>query len=173
MREKKTFSQRRRLSDPILEHEAFDQTESRIALASHPIHAMMVAFPISLAVVAFGSDIMYLWTGDVFWPRVAIWAAGIAFLIGILAGIAGTAELLLVPGIRIRSTSWTHFVLAVTLLSVLGLNWGYRFGDAEGAVLPIGILISALAVGMTGITGWHGGKLVFDYQIGTKNDHST
>ncbi|MDO5704019.1 MAG: DUF2231 domain-containing protein [Paracoccus sp. (in: a-proteobacteria)] len=171
MRPKRSWSQRRRLPDPIEENISFDDTESRIAVAGHPIHAMMVAFPIALCMSTLGADAMYWLTGDTFWPRVAIWAAGVAFFIGVAAGIAGTVELLVVPGIRIRSASWTHFILAVMLLSVLGLNWGYRLDDPVGAVLPWGILISALGAGMTGITGWHGGKLVFDYQIGTQRDH--
>ncbi|MFN3279639.1 MAG: DUF2231 domain-containing protein, partial [Paracoccus hibiscisoli] len=63
----------------------------------------------------------------------------------------------------------THFILAVMLLSLLGLNWGFRLPDPQAVVLPWGILLSALTAAMTGITGWHGGKLVFDYQIGTKS----
>lgn len=132
---------------------------------------MMVAFPIALAFCTFGADAMYWLTADAFWPRVALWATGAAFGLGVLAGLAGTVELLMVPGIRIRAASWTHFILAVMLLSLLGLNWGYRLPDPQGAVLPWGLLLSALTALMTGITGWHGGKLVFDYQIGTKKDH--
>ncbi|TJZ94129.1 DUF2231 domain-containing protein [Paracoccus gahaiensis] len=170
MRQKYSWKQRRRLTDPIEEHVAFSDTESKIAFAGHPLHAMMVAFPIALAFSVFGADGMYWLTGDEFWPRVALWAAGVAFGIGVIAGVTGTIELLMVPGIRIRSASWTHFILAVMLLSVLGLNWGYRLDDPVGSVLPWGFMISALGAGMTGITGWHGGKLVFDYQIGTKQE---
>jgi len=171
MRPKRSWKQRRRLSDPIEEHVAFNDTETKIALSGHPLHAMMVAFPIALAFSTLGADAMYWLTADAFWPRVALWATGAAFGLGVLAGIAGTIELLMVPGIRIRASSWTHFILAVMLLSLLGLNWGYRLPDPQGAVLPWGILLSALTALMTGITGWHGGKLVFDYQIGTKQDH--
>jgi len=173
MRQKYSWKQRRRLTDPIEEHVAFDQTESKIALAGHPLHAMMVAFPIALAFSVFGADAFYWLTGDEFWPRVALWAAGFAFGMGVLAGVTGTIELLMVPGIRIRSASWTHFILAVMLLSVLGLNWGYRLEDPVAAVLPWGAMISALGAGMTGITGWHGGKLVFDYHIGTHRGDKT
>ena len=171
MRQKRTWAQRRRLSDPIEEHATFDKTESRIAIAGHPLHAMMVAFPISLAFLTLGADGMYWWSGEAFWPRMALWLAGIGFAMGVLAGITGAVELLIVPGIRIRATSWTHFILAVTLLSVLGLNWGWRLADPEQAVLPFGLLLSALGAGMTAVTGWHGGKLVFDYHIGTQGDH--
>ena len=53
------------------------------------------------------------------------------------------------------------------LLSVLGLNWGFRMQGYESAVLPYGIMLSAFIVVMVSATGWHGGKLVFDYHLGT------
>lgn len=162
---------KRRLTDPIQERDSFNATESKIAIAGHPLHAMMVAFPITLAFCTFAADGLYWWTGDLFWPRVGLWSAGVGFCVGVLAGIVGTMELLAVAGIRVRSASWTHFILAVMLLSMLGANWIIRLDDAAAAVLPWGALLSMVTAGMTAITGWHGGKLVFDYQIGTQPGH--
>lgn len=159
----------KRLVDPVAHDPEFHRTESKIAVAGHPIHAMLVAFPIALATCTLGADLIYWWTGDLFWARAALWAAGMGFLFGVLAGIAGTVELLMVPGIRARASSWTHFVIAVMLLSILGANWGYRLTGYEAAVLPYGLLLSLFAVGFTGFTGWHGGKLVFEYQIGVSS----
>lgn len=155
------------LVDPISELPDFGKTSSRIAVAGHPIHAMSVAFPVALTFCTFGADAFYWWTGDAFWARAAIWAAGTGFLFGMFAGFSGTAELLLVKGIRVRAPAWTHFIIAVTLLGLLGTNWGHRLQSGfEAAVLPYGILLSALAVVMVMFTGWHGGKLVFDYRLG-------
>lgn len=153
--------------DPLHAAHVFSDTETRIAVAGHPIHAMLVAFPIALTVATFGADLFYWWTGDAFWARAGLWAIGFGFVMGLLAGITGTAELLLVPGIRARPASWTHFVIAVALLTMIGANFGLRLTGYEEAVLPFGILLSALCVGFTGLTGWHGGKLVFDYALGT------
>lgn len=161
-----------RLIDPIEQNPAFDRTASKIAVAGHPIHAMLVAFPIALTTCVAGADIFYWWTGENFWARAGLWASGMGFLFGVLAGIAGTVELLMVPGIRARSASWTHFIIAVMLLSILGANWGYRLTGYEQAVLPYGLLLSLFAVGFTGFTGWHGGKLVFEYQIGVSSTGS-
>ena len=156
-----------KLIDPVSQQPGFDETESQIAIFGHPIHAMSVAFPVALTFCALGADVVYWWTGDAFWARAALWAAGTGFLFGMLAGMSGTAELLLVSGIRARAAAWTHFIIAVTLLSLLGANWGYRLYGYEDAVLPYGILLSALCVAVVGFTGWHGGKLVFDYRLGT------
>lgn len=153
-------------SDPIKERPGYDSTESQVAILGHPVHAMSVAFPVALTFCAFAADLLYWWTGDPFWARGALWATGVGFLFGMLAGFSGTAELLLVPGIRVRAASWTHFVLAVTLLALLGANWGHRLTDFEAAVLPYGILLSALCTVMVVFTGWHGGKLVFDHRLG-------
>jgi uncharacterized membrane protein len=154
------------VDDPILTHPKFDETETRIAIASHPVHAMLVAFPIAAAFGTAGSDLIYWWTGDDFWLRASMWATGSGFWLGVLAAVAGTVELLIVPGIHIRSESWTHFIIAMVLLSILGANWGLRLYDGN-LVLPWGAMLSVTGAVMTGVTGWHGGKLVFDYQIGT------
>jgi uncharacterized membrane protein len=155
--------------DPIEENRALEDKETRVAIAGHPLHAMLVAFPIALTMSVLGADLLFWWTGDPFWAVAAGWATFGAFLMGVLAGITGTIELLIVPGIRNRSASWTHFILAVMLLSILGANWVVRIGDPAGAVLPWGLMLSFVAAGLTALTGWHGGKLVFDYQIGTKS----
>lgn len=155
------------LSDPIEQHPGYRDTESKIGLWGHPLHAMAVAFPVALTFCTFGADALYWWTGDVFWARAGVWGAGTAFLFGLAAGATGTAELLMVPGIRIRAPAWTHFMIAMLLLSLLGLNWGWRLYGYEAAVLPYGILLSGFNVLVVMATGWHGGKLVFDYRLGT------
>ncbi len=160
------------LLDPLEERRALEDTETKIAIAGHPLHAMLVAFPIALAFCTLGADLLYAWTGNTFWSDAAGYAIFGAFALGVLAGMTGTAELLLVRGIRNRSASWTHFILAVMLLSILGTNWMIRIGDPQGAVLPVGLALSLVAAGMTALTGWHGGKLVFDYQIGVRAEGS-
>lgn len=155
------------LVDPIAQHPDYQETETRVGLWGHPLHAMSVAFPVALTFCTFGADLFYWWTGDTFWARAAVWAAGTAFLFGLAAAATGTAELLLVPGIRIRAPAWTHAIIAVLLLSLLGVNWGYRLYGYETAILPYGIALSGFNVLVVIATGWHGGKLVFDYNLGT------
>ncbi|MGH8429750.1 MAG: DUF2231 domain-containing protein [Solimonas sp.] len=138
---------------------------SAVALVGHPIHVMMVHFPIAFVIATLGVDVFYWWTGDAFWARVGLWSAGIAFWTALAASIVGTAELLLVRGIRAMEASWSHAVAAMTLLAITGANWGERLFNPE-LVLPHGLALSALASIMTGFAGWHGGKLVFDHGVG-------
>jgi uncharacterized membrane protein len=140
-------------------------TGSAVALVGHPIHVMMVHFPIAFVIATLGVDLFYWWSGDVFWVRVGLWAAGLSFWTGVAASIVGTAELLLVRGIRVREASWSHAVAAMTLVAITGANWGLRLAYPE-SILPHGLALSGLASVMAGFAGWHGGKLVFDHGIG-------
>lgn len=151
--------------NPEIRAVADKEIGSAIAVAGHPIHAMLVHFPIALVICTLGVDGMYWLTGDPFWVRVGVWSAGFAFAFGLLASVAGTAELLAVPGIRVRVASWNHAIAAMTLLAVAGANWGLRLHFPE-AILPHGLLLSLLAGVLTALAGWHGGKLVFDHGVG-------
>lgn len=152
-------------SNPVMRELAKQDVSSAVAVAGHPIHAMSVHFPIALVIATLGVDVFYWWSADPFWMRVGLWSSGFAFATGVAAGLVGTAELLLVPGIRSRVASWTHGIAAMTLISVAGLNWGLRMVD-ETAVLPHGLLLSVLATALTALAGWHGGKLIFDHGVG-------
>src|SRR5580692_1056484 len=138
---------------------------SAVALVGHPIHVMMVHFPIAFVIATLGVDIFYWWSGDAFWVRVGLWSAGIAFWTGVGASVVGIAEFLLVRGIRVLEAGWSHAVAAMTLVAIAGANWGLRVID-PGEVLTHGLALSGLASVITGFAGWHGGKLVFDHGIG-------
>lgn len=139
---------------------------SRIALAGHPVHAMLVTFPIALIVATLGADIFWLLLADPFFARVGLWTSGWGFFMGMLAALAGTVELLAGPGIRRHPASWSHAVAAMSLLAVIGANWGWRLLNAETAILPWGLLLSAGGLVLVAIAGWQGGRLVFEHGVG-------
>jgi uncharacterized membrane protein len=151
-------------SEVMLELQRLDKG-SVVALVGHPIHVMMVHFPIAFVVATLGVDVIYWWSGDPFWIRAGLWAAGFAFWSGVAASAVGTAELLLVRGIRLKEASWSHAVAAMTLVALAGANWGVRLLYPE-QILPHGLVLSVLSSVMTGFAGWHGGKLVFDHGVG-------
>ncbi len=123
---------------------------SAVAVVGHPIHVMMVHFPIAFVLATLGVDVFYWWSGDPFWVRVGIWSAGIAFWTGVAASIAGTAELLLVRGIRVLEASWSHAVAAMTLVAIAGASWGLRLTDPQ-SILPHGLALSGLAAADDGL----------------------
>lgn len=149
---------------PALSPPGMDDTGSTVALAGHPLHAMAVHFPIALGFAVLACDGMLWWGGDGFWLRAGLWAAGGAFLAGAGAGVVGLAELLLVPGIRLRLSGWAHAVAGSVLIAVLGASWMLRLWRPE-AVIGAGLALSALGAVMTGVAGWHGGKLIYHHGL--------
>ena len=138
---------------------------SVVAVVGHPIHVMMVHFPIAFVMATLVIDLAYWWSGDVFFVRAGLWSTGVAFWMGVAASLVGIAELLLARGIRLHEASWSHAVAAMTLVAIAGANWGMRMLD-PATILPHGLALSALGSVMVGFAGWHGGKLVFDHGVG-------
>lgn len=151
-------------SEVMLELKRLD-VGSVVAVVGHPIHVMMVHFPIAFVMATLVIDLAYWWSGDEFFVRAGLWSTGVAFWMGMAASLVGIAELLLVRGIRLHEASWSHAVAAMTLVAIAGANWGMRMLDPT-TILPHGLALSALGSVMVGFAGWHGGKLVFDHGVG-------
>jgi uncharacterized membrane protein len=147
-----------------------DGTPTKVAVAGHPLHPMLVTFPIAFLLGAFAADLAFWYTADPFWARMAVWLIGAGAVMGTLAAVTGTVELLAVPGIRRRGAAWSHFIAAVMLLSVAFANLFFRIGDPVEAVLPWGLYLSALGALLVALAGWLGGTLVFEHQIGVVED---
>lgn len=154
------------MKTPLLTHPP-DATASYVAVAGHPIHPMLITFPVAYLLAALASDVGYWWTSDPFWARLSLWATGGGLLLGLLAALAGMLDFLLVKEIRRHVTSWSHFLMAVMMLAMAAANWWLRVPDAEAGVMPWGIVLSAATALALSVAGWLGGKLVFEHKVGT------
>lgn len=128
---------------------------------------MLITFPIAFVSGGLACDLAYWWTGDPFWARAALWIIGSGFVMGSLAAIAGTLDFILIKEIRRHVTSWSHFLVAIMLLSLAATNWWLRVGDPAAEILPWGMYLSAVSALALGVAGWLGGKLVFEHNIGS------
>ena len=152
-----------------LAKEAPKATTSSMAVGGHPIHPMLVNFPIAFLTAGLPSDLAFWWTGDAFWAQMSLWLIGAGTATGAFAAIFGTLDFLVVREVRRYTTSWTHFLLGVVLLAIAATNWWSRVPDEQAAVLPWGLLLSAVTVLGVAATGWMGGKLVFDHNVGRED----
>lgn len=142
-------------------------TRSFVAVMGHPLHPMLVAFPIAYIVGTLASDLAYWWTGDPFWAHVSLWVIGVGLAMGSIAALAGMLDFFIVKEIRRHVTSWSHFLAAVMLLGLTAANWWLRVPDAQSAVIPWGVFLSGVSVIALTVAGWLGGKLVFEHNVGT------
>lgn len=138
-------------------------------LGSHPIHPMLVPFPIALLTATFVSDVAFWITASPAFAEASLWLLGAALVMGALAALAGFADFLGNPAIRAIPAAWHHMIgnIAAVILSLA--SFGVRLGTGAAAgVLPWGLLLSLLVVLILLYTGWKGGALVYEHRIGVQ-----
>lgn len=139
---------------------------SRAAIFGHPIHPMLIPFPIAFLVGALGADLAYWWVDDAFWARAALWLTGTGFLAGAAAAIFGLTDFIGIGRAREHAAGWIHFLGNGTALTLALVSWLIRLGGAADAVLPWGLTLSVVIAGILTVTGWYGGDLSYRHLIG-------
>ena len=139
---------------------------STAAIGGHPIHPMLVPFPIAFLVGALVSDLVFWGTGDGFWSRASWWLLAAGVVMGLLAAVFGLIDFLTIPRARQGSTGWVHFLGNLLAVMLALVNVLLRLGDAGAAVLPGGLILSFVTVGILLVTGWMGGELAYRFKIG-------
>lgn len=161
---------------PILESKNADYMStgvtSSVAIAGHPIHPVLVIFPVAFLAAAAGTDIGYWLTGDSFWARASVWLIGSGAVSGILAAIVGIADFRNIGKTRARTAGWAHMAINVVVLLLTLINFALRRGDAQDAIVPVGLIISLVVATLLSIGGWYGGELSFRHKIGVIGSES-
>ena len=143
---------------------------SRMSLGKHPIHPMLIHFPVAALIALIGTDLAYLATGDYFWARAGVWLSGVGAAGGWFSGLVGLIDLTTVARIRRLITAWCHAILAVMLLSLASLNWLLRFGGPDIHIGPWGLYVSGLTGLLIAVTSYLGGQLVYERAVGVDID---
>lgn len=155
---------------PVLESKETDYLSSGItssvSIAGHPIHPILVIFPVAFLSAAAGSDIGYWLTEDFFWARASTWLIGLGGLSGIMAALVGIADFVRVKKVRQRTAGWAHMSINIIVLVMTFINFGLRLDDPQIAILPTGIALSLIVATLLAIGGWYGGELSFRHKIG-------
>jgi uncharacterized membrane protein len=144
--------------------------ESTAAIARHPIHPMLVPFPIGFLLAALGSDVGYWITQDAFWARASLWLVGAGLLTGLGSAAAGLVDFVTISRVRELRAAWIHFIGNATAIALAAVSWILRLPDPSDAVLPGGLVLSAAIAAILGLTGWYGGELSYRYRVGVIRD---
>jgi uncharacterized membrane protein len=119
-----------------------------------PFHPGLVASAATLLISAFVSDVLYWRTLLFQWNNVSQWLVAGGMALTLLAAIAFVVDLLLH---RIGRIAWLRFA-AFAVAAVLGLlNAFVHSRDAYTAVVPQGIILSAIITLILLVTGLTGG----------------
>lgn len=139
---------------------------STASIAGHPIHPMLVPFPIAFFVSAFLTDLAYATTGDPTWATASLWLLGAGLIMAGFAAIAGLIDVFGDMQIRQLDDAWLHAGGNVLAVLIELYNFYLRYQDGVVAIVPIGTVLSGLVVAILLFTGWMGWKLVYRHRVG-------
>jgi len=140
--------------------------ESKVEIAGHPVHPMLIVFPLGLLSTAVSFDILYLFSNRAQWSEVAFYMIGAGVIGGLGAALFGFPDWLAVPRrTRAKRIGLYHGLGNVLVITLFVLSWMLRrehpgSPPTDAVVASIGGLI----VGV--ITGWLGGELVSRLGVG-------
>jgi uncharacterized membrane protein len=139
------------------------------SIAGHPIHPMLVAFPIGLWVFSFVADLIYLWRGNTGWEWMASWTLLAGCLAAIVAAVFGIIDYFSIKDKAVSKIAAWHARFNVLALLLFAASWylrrGVDFANPNGK-LTVPIALSVAGVIVVTISGWLGGELVFKHGVG-------
>ena len=144
---------------------------STAAINGHPIHPMLVPFPIAFFVAALATDIAFAVDGSPGWAVASKWLLGAGIVGALLAALAGFTDFFGNSRIREIRAGWLHMFANLTVVVVELVNFMMRLKDV-GSAASTGLMLSAAAAVILLFSGWQGGELVFRHGVGRVRDDS-
>ena len=142
---------------------------STVQIAGHPLHPMLVQFPIVCFILTFIFDIFYT-RGDTGVAPYSNWVLGIGLVMAALAAAAGLTDFL--GDKRIQGADAVKHMLAnVTAVVLEAVNFILRLKNPD-FIASTGVWFSAVVVLILIYSGWMGGKLVYRHGIGVRDSSS-
>ncbi len=144
--------------------------ESRAKALGHPIHPMLIVFPLGLLSVSVIVDILYLVTGNTRFPFVSFVMIAAGLIGGVVAAFFGLWDFMAIPrGTRAKSVGLFHGGGNVVVMLLFLGSWLLRYASTDYVPTPGAVAMSVIGFGLAGVTGWLGGELVDRLGVGV--DH--
>lgn len=140
--------------------------KSAASIAGHPIHPMLIPFPIAFFVATFVCDLAYWQSSNDGWATASLWLLGAGLVMAALAAVAGLTDVLAEPRIRALNDAWWHAGGNVLVVLIELYNFYARYSEGSSAIVPKGLVLSLVVVCILLFTGWKGWEMVYRYRVG-------
>lgn len=142
--------------------------ESKAKLFGHPVHPMLIVFPLGLLTMSVIFDVIGLVSGNGHWHESAFWMIGAGVIGGLLAAVPGVIDWWAIPfGTRAKAIGMWHGLGNVAVIALFAIAWLLRRGQpspVEPGAIPI--VLAFIGIGIAVVTGWLGGELVDRLGVG-------
>ena len=137
---------------------------SPASVLKHPIHPMLIPFPIALWIFSFVCDVIYAlgWGGTV-WNDLAFYSMAGGVVGALIAAVPGYIDYRSLSDPKVKRIGWWHMVINLCIAVLFAINLWLRVGSQPGAALPM--VLSFIGIAMLGVSGWLGGELVYVHGV--------
>ncbi len=145
--------------------------ESRIKLFGHPVHPMLIVYPLGLLSMAVVFDVLYVVTGNGDLATFSYWAHIAGVIGGLVAAVFGLIDWLGIPkGTRARRIGALHGSGNVVVVAVFALSLLLRLESPQYLPDPLPMLIGLVGAAIALVTAWLGGELVYRLRVAVDDD---
>lgn len=141
---------------------------STARILGHPIHPMLVPFPIAFFIGAFVTDIVYSQTENLMWQYFSIWLITAGLVMGGLAALFGLIDYFGNRAVRAQRPATWHMLLNLLAWVLELLNAFVHSRDGWTAVVPQGIILSGVVTLILLVSAWLGGSLTYRHAVGVR-----
>ena len=146
--------------------------KSKASISGHPIHPMLIPFPIALWIFSLASDLIYLFGfGGPVWKDIALYTMVGGIVGGVAAAIPGYVDYRSLSDPVIVRVAQMHMIINVALIILFTIDAGLRILNGNEALLPV--FLSVLGVAGLGVSGWLGGELVYVQGVAVQPDRES
>src|SRR5687767_6893613 len=130
--------------------------ESRAKLLGHPIHQMLIVFPLGLLATAVIFDLISYFTGVSRWTEIAFYIIGAGIVSGLIAAVFGAIDFWAIPaGTRAKRIGAIHGIGNVIMVLLFAGSWLLRWENPSHPS-TLAYLCSYAGAGLSLATGWLG-----------------
>jgi uncharacterized membrane protein len=142
---------------------------SHARLLGHPVHQMLIVFPLGLLGTSVVFDLIDLATGTGAFNVAAYWMMAAGVVGGAVAAPFGFIDWMHIPkGTRARRVGAVHGGGNVVVLALFAASWLLRSPEAQVPVVALALSLAGAALAL--VTAWLGGELVCRLGVGVDDN---
>lgn len=132
---------------------------SPASIKKHPMHPMLVGFPIGLWTFALVCDVVHAVSGSAIWQTVATFCVAGGIVGALLAAVPGLIDYFSIDEAEMKRIANLHLAVNLAAVVVFAINLWLRFRLPVESNVPLGLsVVGVLAIGFG---GWLGGEMVY------------
>lgn len=150
---------------------------SKASIGGHPVHPMLLPFPLALWTTSFIADVLYFFSRNGSLLLVAKFTLAAGIVGGVLAAIPGIIDWLEIKDKEVKRVADWHARLNIIALLIFAASLYLRMNRGGAALfnhsMKVPFILSFLGVILIAISGWLGGDLAYKHGVGVAPQHDS